>query len=224
MNNSMRNIWYGLASVLLLSAVNSYSFAAVPAVEHNGRIEILDDRYHHGHYYVPRGVVVRELPVGYRPYWFHGAHFYLYGGVWYAPAPHGFVVVRPPAGLVVTALPPFYTTVWIAGTPYYYANEVYYRWAPEVNGYEVVDPPAAVGQSSERAPAIAADNFFLYPKNGQTADQVSVDRYECHAWSKTQTGFDPSQPGAASGQTSDKPDQYRRAMMACLEARGYSVR
>jgi hypothetical protein len=56
-------------------------------VEHNGRIERIDDRYHHGHYYVLRGTVVRELPVGYRPYWFHGAHFYFYGGVWYSPGP-----------------------------------------------------------------------------------------------------------------------------------------
>jgi hypothetical protein len=34
-------------------------------VEHNRRIEVLDDRYHHDHYYVSRGTVVHELPVGY---------------------------------------------------------------------------------------------------------------------------------------------------------------
>jgi hypothetical protein len=123
-------------TLLLTGAVNSVSWAE-PRYEHNGRVEILDDRYHHGHFYVPRGVVVRELPAGYRPYSFQGSRIYFSAGVWYAPGPQGFVVVRPPAGLLVTTLPPFYTTVWISGTPYYYANDVYYRWTSDANGYEV---------------------------------------------------------------------------------------
>jgi hypothetical protein len=94
------------------------------------------------------------------------------------------------------------------------------------HGYEVVDPPAGADQPAEAAPKMAADDFFLYPENGQTAEQQSVDRYECHTWSKTQTGFDPTQPGGAVtvAQNAGKPEQYRRAMTACLEARGYSVK
>jgi hypothetical protein len=216
-----------MSGVLLLTgAMHSVSYSAEPRFEHNGRVEILDDRYHHGHFYVPRGVIVRELPAGYRPYLFHGSRFYFAGGVWYAPGPQGFVVVRPPAGLLVTTLPPFYTTVWIAGTPYYYANDVYYRWVPAMNGYEVVDPPAGADKPTEAAPQMAADDLFLYPKNGQTAEQQSVDRYECHSWSKAQTGFDPTQPGGGvpPAQNTEKREQYRRAMTACLEARGYSVK
>ena len=217
----------GLAcGVLLMTCVSSPgNVSAEPHFERNGRVEVLDDRYHHGHYYVPRGVVVRELPVGYRPYLFHGARFYFVGGVWYAPGPQGFVVVRPPAGLLVTTLPPYYTTVWIGGVPYYYANDVYYRWAPEMNGYEVVDPPAGA-DAPTAAPQAASDDFFIYPKNGQTAEQQSVDRYECHSWSKTQTGFDPTRPGGGvpPEQNSAKREEYRRAMTACLEARGYSVK
>lgn len=212
---------------LMLCALGAHpaTVSAEPRFEHNGRGEVLDDRYHHGHYYVPRGTVVHELPPGYRPYWFHGNRFYFAGGAWYAPGPHGFVVARPPRGVVVSVLPPFYTTVWIAGVPYYYANDVYYRWFPEQNGYEVVDPPPGAEQPGT-APSAAQNDLILYPKNGQTADQQSADRYECHSWSKSQSGFDPTQPngGVPAQQTGAKRAEYERAMTACLEGRGYSVK
>lgn len=213
------------AGAALAAQVGTVSPAAEPHWDRNGRIEHLDDRYHHGHYYVPRGVVVHELPAGYHPYWFRGSRFYFAAGVWYAPGAEGFVVVRPPVGLLVTSLPPYSTTVWIGGIPYYYANDVYYRWAPEQSGYEVVDPPAGADQPTV-APAVTSDDLFLYPKNGQTADQQSADRYECHSWAKGQTGFDPTRPGGgvAPSENADKRVAYQRAMTACLEARGYSVK
>jgi len=129
MRGSTKRISFLFCAVSCLMSFWSVSaFGAERPFERNGPIERLDDRYHHGHYYVPRGTVVRELPTGYRPYWFHGTHLYFSGGVWYAPGPYGFMVTRPPPGLVVSTLPPFYTTVWIGGVPYYYANDVYYRW------------------------------------------------------------------------------------------------
>lgn len=214
-----------VAGILLVGTIGEVSLAAEPHWDRNGPVERLDDRYHHGHFYAPRGVVVHELPAGYKPYWFHGSQFYFSGGVWYAPGADGFVVVRPPAGLFITALPPYYTTVWIGGTPYYYANDVYYRWVPAQGGYEVVDPPAGADQPSA-APAVPTDDLFLYPKNGQTAEQQSVDRYECHSWAKSQTGFDPTRVdgGVAPTQVVEKRAAYQRAMAACLEARGYSVK
>ena len=33
---------------------------------------------------------------------------------------------------------------------------------------------------------------FVYPKAGQSEQQQSQDRYECHQWAVSQTGFDPS--------------------------------
>lgn len=33
---------------------------------------------------------------------------------------------------------------------------------------------------------------FIYPKAGQSEQQQSKDRYECHEWAVSQTGFDPS--------------------------------
>jgi hypothetical protein len=71
------------------------------------RGQVLDNRYNHGHYYPPRGAVVRDLPGGYRPYVYGGQRFYFSSGIWYAPGAYGFVVTRPPFGLFVTVLPPF---------------------------------------------------------------------------------------------------------------------
>jgi hypothetical protein len=72
------------AAFLMTCATSPGSVLAEQHFERNGRVEVRDDRYHHGHYCVPRGVVVRELPLGYRPYLFHGGRFYFAGGVWYA--------------------------------------------------------------------------------------------------------------------------------------------
>jgi hypothetical protein len=200
-------------------------FARAPAA----RGQVLDNRYNHGHYYPARGAVVRELPGGYRPYFFHNEHYYFAGGVWYHAGPGGFLVVGPPVGLFIATLPAFYTTLWFGGVPYYYANDVYYQWNAPQNGYVVVDPPAGADQPGA-APAgpgpAPADNVYIYPRNGQTADQQAADRFECHDWAKNQTGFDPTQPGGGvpPGDGGSKREQYQRAMGACLEARGYSVK
>jgi hypothetical protein len=79
------------------------------------------------------------------------------------------------------------------------------------------DSPAASGAS--------ADELHLTPKNGQTQEQQWADRYECHKWARTQSGFDPTQPGAgtASSENASRREGYRRAMTACLEGRGYTV-
>lgn len=37
---------------------------------------------------------------------------------------------------------------------------------------------------------------FVYPANGQSAEQTDRDRYECHLWAVQQTGVDPSRPDA----------------------------
>ncbi len=37
-----------------------------------------------------------------------------------------------------------------------------------------------------------AQQVYAYPNAGQTESQQSQDRFECHQWSVTQSGFDPS--------------------------------
>src|SRR2546430_563453 len=149
--------------------------------------------------------------------------FYYGGGIWSAPRGPGFLVVAPPIGVFVPILPPFYTTVWIGGIPYYYANDAYYVWRDSAHGYEVVEPPEDRNATTQ---APESDEIFIYPKNGQSEDQQARDKYECHRWAASQTGFDPTQSGGGvpPEHNSSKRAEYQRAMGACLEGRGYSVK
>lgn len=195
--------------------------AARPAID--GRGQVLDSRYNHGHYYAPIGAFRPSLPDNYRPYYRGGNPYYFSGGVWYAPRGAGFIVVAPPVGLVIGALPVYYSTVWFGGVPYYYADNVYYTWQPDQNGYQVVDPPAGADQPAA-PPDSAQDDLIIYPKNGQSKDQQAADQYECHNWARGQTGFDPTQPAAGNpGDVDRSRSNYNRAMSACLQARGYQV-
>ena len=47
------------------------------------------------------------------------------------------------------------------------------------------------------ATAVAQD-VFVYPNAGQSAEQQRKDEYACHQWSIDQTGFDPARPHPAS--------------------------
>ncbi|HXO63834.1 MAG TPA: DUF6515 family protein [Steroidobacteraceae bacterium] len=220
-----------ISGLLILGLAGPAANFAAQAHFDRGPREVFDNRYSHGRYYLPRGAVVHALPPGYRAFYYGGRPFFFVDGVWYAPGPGGFVVTLPPVGLVVSVLPPFATTVWLGGVPYYYANDVYYLWRPDLNAYVVVAPPASADQPGSPPPspspssASPAENFFIYPKNGQSQAQEAQDRYECHSWATSQTGFDPTRPGGGvpPAQNATKGDQYRRAMSACLEARGYTV-
>jgi hypothetical protein len=61
---------------------------------------------------------------------------------------------------------------------------------------------ACVEQPQVRTIAVAPPppppKLFVYPANGQSADQLARDRYECHTWAVQQTGVDPSRPDAPS--------------------------
>jgi hypothetical protein len=143
-------------------------------------------------------------------------------------------------GLFFAGLPFYYSTLWWGGVPYYYAAGDYYLWNGAVGQYETVrPPPGLVNQAAAQQPS--ATSLFVYPKSGQSADQQARDRFECHRWAKDQSGFDPTQPGSATGTDSTTPgaapsapaamasspakrQDYLRAETACLEGRGYSVR
>jgi hypothetical protein len=195
-----------------------------PAPEH----QHYDARFNHNHAYLDRGYMVRDLPRD-RLIINHGRDRFFYsGGIWYAPRGGGFVVVGPPTGVFIPVLPPFYSTVWFGGVPYYYANDTYYMWNGQNNGYEVVDPPTDAVNAAPDAdapPPPTTTQLFIYPRNGQSADQQSKDKYECHAWATNQTGFDPTVAGGkvSPDQFGAKSTDYYRAMGACLQGRGYSV-
>jgi hypothetical protein len=47
----------------------------------------------------------------------------------------------------------------------------------------------------------------IYPAKGQAPMQQDRDRYECHDWARSQSGFDPTQPSAsaAAGNMTQQP-------------------
>lgn len=85
---------------------------------------------------------------------------------------------------------------------------------PAVAQYVSTPPPGA-------APPPETGEVTITPKNGQTQQQQWSDRYACHDWAVTQSGFDPTRKDATADQS--HRDAYRRALSACLEGRGYSV-
>ncbi len=224
MSNTRNKSWYLVIGLMLvvLSGIILFAFTQPANAEGrgSGRHEFMDSRYHHNHAYPARGQYFRSLPSGYRAVPYGRSRYFFYGGVWYRPYGPRFIVVAPPFGLVVPFLPLYYTTLWVGGLPYYYANEVYYTQT--TGGYQVVEPPK--GEVVE-APA-TEERLFIYPRKGQSEKQQSNDRYECHRWAVDQTHYDPTQPpgSAPEAHPNQKRAEYDRAMGACLDARGYTVK
>lgn len=150
---------------------------------------------------------------GYRGYrgWYGGYSGWYYGGWWH------------PWAITIPVLPSYYRTIWVGGYPYYYADETYY--APTTNGYMTVNPPQ--GEVNQVQPSTASvGRLFIYPRQGQSEQQQETDRYECNGWAVSQTGYDPTKPSTdvKAVQISQKNSDYMRAMTACLDARGYTVK
>jgi len=183
----------------------------------------LDTRYQLNRRYPREGYVVRRLPERRHHIHYRDRNYFYLGGVWYQPSGASYIVTRPPIGIRVSVLPPYYTTVWFGGIPYYYANDVYYVWRPDLNIYEVAAPPVA---NNAPEPPVMADELYIYPKKNQSEQQQADDRYACHRWGVKETGYDPTQPptNLSGSDLNQKREDYQRAMKACLEGRGYSVR
>src|SRR5688572_876450 len=45
--------------------------------------------------------------------------------------------------------------------------------------------------------SVWGQQLYIYPRQGQSAEQQQQDRAECHTWSVQQTGYDPSRAQAA---------------------------
>ena len=174
-----------------------------------------------------RGYWVRPWGPQWVPHYWGGG--YWHGAFW----PHVYLGWDFP--WFFGTLPVGCVTYWWGGVPYYYWQGVYYAWSPDYAGYVVTDPPPVTGGVAQGAAPPAAGqagaaagqgamSLFVYPKNGQSEQQTSNDRYQCHEWAVGQTGFDPTNTANESQATTATPENYKRAMTACLEARGYSVR
>ncbi|WP_224742619.1 hypothetical protein [Stutzerimonas kunmingensis] len=105
--------------------------------------------------------------------------------------------------------------IWIGSMLYFIAAGTYYLWNVERNVYEPVSHPLLPASEATRYDVIA------YPAKDQSAEQQSRDRYECHTWAVSQSGFDPA--SARTAPAASVADIYKRALGACLTGRGYSV-
>jgi len=175
-----------------------------------------DPRYSHNHYYPSVGYVAYGLPGGSLSIAFGTGHLFFNSGVWFRP--YGgyadrYVVIAPPVGVMVPVLPPDCVTVWVGNTMYYYVNGAYYLPTPG-RGLAVVSPPpsAEAAQATVPAPIKPPPTPVIYPRNGQSPAQTEVDRQECNRWATTQ------QAALLDA------DVFQRAVAACMDGRGYTVR
>jgi len=108
--------------------------------------------------------------------------------------------------------------------PYYYSPYYapYYVPQPVV----IQEQPRMYIQSAPSVPGTSAERIFVYPRKGQNEELQAKDRYECHLWGVKQTGYDPTGPTGGMPETKLKQMRadYNRAMSACLDGRGYSVK
>ena len=204
----MRRITLFAATVLAAAIISPCTVPPAAAARGRG-----SPRYEQA----PVGRAVRELPRGHIRVMVRGVPYYWHAGWFYRPVRRGYVVVAPPIGAFVPWLPFECQVVWFGARAYFHADGVYYMAVPGAFGYVVVEPPEQVTAAPQaQAPARAA---AIAPTKGQEAAQQARDRYQCHLWAVSESGYDPSMGIAA-------PDSvraaYERAMRACLEARGYS--
>lgn len=164
----------------------------------------------------PLGVIVPILPPFYTRVWVGPYPYYYANDVYYVHNPQGYTVVEQPQGAIAMAPPP--------GTAVPPDNAVT-ELGPVNNGVQQI-APAPPGDAASPAPVVppatvaqtAASQLFIYPRQGQNADQQDRDRSECNSWAMGQTGRDPANSGG-------QPDpDFQRALGACLDGRGYTVK
>ena len=66
-------------------------------------------------------------------------------------------------------------------------------------------------------PAAMAQQQFVYPQKGQSAEQQKKDEYECHTWAVQQTKYDPT---AAAQAPQQQPAQQPAGAQPGSGARG----
>jgi len=164
----------------------------------------------------PIGIIVPFLPPFYTRVWVGPYPYYYANDVYYVNSPQGYAVVEQPQGTIAMAPPP-----GMLVPPDNAVTEL----GPVDNGVQQMAPVPTVGAASPTPSTPAStvaqaggNQLFIYPRQGQNLDQQNRDRRECNSWAVSQSGRDPANSG---GQMD--PD-YQRALGACLDGRGYTVK
>lgn len=139
---------------------------------------------------------------------------------WWAP----WVVIGGAAVLSAYYAPYYYAPYYYP--TYYYPPHYYapYYYAPQP--MVIQEQSSLYVQSASSAPLSLVERIFVYPRQGQSEDLQAKDRYECHDWARSQTHYDPTQSysGMPEAQLIQMRSDYQRAMGACLDGRGYTVK
>ena len=167
------------------------------------------------YYYGSYPLFLAALPGVYATYWWGSVPYYYVNNVYYTWS-------APDAGYVVTDPPPMLSNDDLG------AIEAEAGFVDDTASTTAAPPPPAdnpgpgygPGPRYGAPPPVQGTEIYAYPRNGQSPDQQARDKFECHQWARQQSNYDPTNPGygAAGG-----PENYRRAMIACLQARGYSA-
>jgi hypothetical protein len=108
------------------------------------------------------------------------------------------------------------------GSPFYpwgYYDPWYSPWyGPRVGVGVRVDRSRS--GTDQRAAQPQALKLYVYPSAGQTEQQLSEDRYQCHTWAADQSGYDPTLGTRGRADA----EGYTRAFTACMEGRNYVVK
>jgi hypothetical protein len=167
----------------------------------------------------PIGFRINILPRPYIRVVIGGLPYFYFSGVYYRPYASGYIVVSAPIGAFISSLPEGFIAFTIGLTTYYYVNDAYYIWDDMRGGYVVVEKPAGADEAIKNA---TSGRLIVYPNKGQDEEQQAKDRYECHRWAVDESGIDPTLEDEEFAE--EDSDIYRRAIAACLEGRGYTVK
>lgn len=173
-------------------------------------------RYH----YYPLNYRLTVLPRLHARLLVLGVPYFYFEGIFYQRYQSGYVVVSAPVGGHVRVLPAGFIAFNIGMFTYYYVNDVYYRWDDDFVRYVVVKKPDGSDVAIDEA---TEGRLFSYPNKGQTQEQQTKDRYECHSWAVSESQVDPTLDEDAELSQQDK-DNYKRAISACLQGRDYTVK
>ncbi|MCQ3031074.1 hypothetical protein NLO88_10425 [Pseudomonas syringae] len=168
------------------------------------------------------GHVIDRVPGSYSRVPYRGLDYYYSDGYWYRPQGPRYVIVTPPYGVRVRSLPAYSQEVWIGSSLFFVAAGTYYSYQQDTQDYVVAYPPQNVEPVyTPQAPASSPYDPVAYPNNGQSAEQVAQDKYDCYRWSVEQSSFDPAEPNVNNAPAMIQV--YRRSMVACLMGRGYTI-
>ena len=205
-----------LIALALVSLAATSTGASAGGYSHGG--------YHHGNYHSGSAFFFGAALGAALTFPF----YYSYSRSWADAGPYYY---GPYYGPTVYVNPP----VYVQRQPVYYQSQPNYVVAAAQPGTLVTQSPSSGvtelgpvnAQPSIPAPIpgsgqAPADKWFVYPGKGQSQQQAAIDRHDCGRWATTESGYDPDLKVHRHPETG--PTHYGRALSACLEGRGYTVR